>query len=157
MKTKSAPLPYVPLSPHEGVLAWLAANEPAIEFTIPAPSPSLNSIKNLHPQPYRRLRLKFRELVLDAFKEKGGLPPPLSGRVYIQVIRGCYGKGLDWDNAIGGLKPLVDCLVTPSATSPSGLGLIQNDSPEFMPMAPHVVRAPAEKCKGFTTVKIYQL
>jgi hypothetical protein len=64
---------------------------------------------------------------------------------------------LDWDNAYGGLKPLLDCLVAQIARNPDGLGLIQDDSPKFMPEAPRVFQLPAKRGSGFAVVRIYSV
>lgn len=74
----------------------------------------------------------------------------------LEIERYCAGS-LDWDNAYGGLKPLLDCLVAPSARNPDGLGLIQDDSPKFMPEAPRVFQLSAKRGAGYAVVRIYAI
>ena len=64
---------------------------------------------------------------------------------------------LDWDNALGGLKPLLDCLVAPSNRNPSGLGLIRDDNPCNMPFPPFMQQLSAKRRAGSTALYIYAL
>jgi hypothetical protein len=48
------------------------------------------------------------------------------------MIRRFSVKEPDYDNAVGGCKALVDCLLVRSETHPWGLGLIRDDSPKHM-------------------------
>ena len=76
---------------------------------------------------------------------------------FLVVTRQCAGTGLDWDNAYGGLKPLLDCLVSPSARNPDGLGLIQDDSPAHMPFPPFMRQIPGKKSQSQTLVEIFEV
>ncbi|MDO8417777.1 MAG: hypothetical protein Q7S87_16375 [Agitococcus sp.] len=76
---------------------------------------------------------------------------------FLVVHRASAGGGLDWDNAYGGLKPLLDCLVMPSTKNPSGLGVIRDDNPRNMPYPPFVWQGPAKRGAGSTKVEIYEL
>lgn len=127
----------------------------AYAFTLSEPTPSNNLIKNMHFHEYRRLRLNWRLLVLAALGRTARLPP--LERAFVVVTRNCAGAGLDWDNAYGGLKPLLDCLVAPSAKNPSGLGLIKDDSPKHMPFPPFIKQLPAPRGHGSTRVEIFAL
>ncbi|MNN55456.1 hypothetical protein D3C81_1703310 [compost metagenome] len=40
---------------------------------------------------------------------------------------------------------MLDCLVSPSTRNPDGLGLIEDDSPKFMPEAPRMFQLPAKR------------
>jgi len=91
---------------------------------------------------------------LQDARGRGAALPPLA-RCYLQIERHCAGAGLDWDNAYGGLKPLLDCLVAPSARNPDGLGVIRDDSPAFMPYPPALTQHAAKKGAGKTIVRIY--
>ena len=53
------------------------------------------------------------------------------------------------------LKALLNCLVAPSARNPDGLGLIEDDSPKFMPEAPRVFQLPAKRGAGYSVVRIF--
>ena len=122
------------------------------ELHLPKPTLSNNAIKGMHFQAYKKLRNSWRASVLAAI---GGKAPasPIS-RSALEIERYCAGS-LGWDNAYGGLKPLLDCLVAPSARTPDGLGLIQDDSPKFMPEAPHITQVAAKRGGGGTVVLIY--
>ena len=67
---------------------------------------------------------------------KGRRPKVPLQKAFVRITRTCPGDGLDWDNALGGLKPLFDCLVMPSRRNPSGLGLIVDDSIAHIPYQP---------------------
>lgn len=86
----------------------------------------------------------------------GNAPTTPISRSALEIERYCAGS-LDWDNAYGGLKPLLDCLVAPSARNPDGLGLIQDDSPKFMPEAPLMTQFAARRRAGGTVVRIYAI
>ena len=122
------------------------------ELHLPTATPSNNTIKGMHFHAYKKLRNAWRASVLAAI---GGKMPALSiGRSALEIERYCAGS-LDWDNAYGGLKPLLDCLVAPSLRNPDGLGLIEDDSPKFMPEAPRVFQLPAKRGAGHAVVRIY--
>ncbi|MDN2702006.1 hypothetical protein O0881_08370 [Janthinobacterium sp. SUN100] len=122
------------------------------ELHLPAATPSNNAIKGMHFHAYKKLRNSWRASVLAAIG--GQLPAAPIARSALEIERYCAGS-LDWDNAYGGLKPLLDCLVAPSARNPDGLGLIENDSPKFMPEAPRVFQLPAKRGAGCTVVRIF--
>jgi len=123
-------------------------------FTVPLQTPSNNEIKEMHWLEYKRVRAKFRNHVWAGL---GGRRPsqPLS-RSFIHVRRHCSGQ-LDWDNAYGGLKPLLDTLVASSPRNPDGLGLVTDDNPRTMPFPPFVEQIPAPAGKGKTEVFVYSL
>ena len=79
--------------------------------------------------------------VLDAIGSKVSEEP--IAKSALEVERYCAGS-LDWGKAYCRLKPLLDCLVAPSARNPDGLGLIEDDSPKFMPEAPRMTQLPAK-------------
>ncbi len=76
-------------------------------------------------------------------------------RCFFSLERHSAGGGLDWDNSYGGLKPLLDCLVSPSACNPDGLGLIVDDNLGNMPLPPFVKQLPAKPGQDRTIVRIY--
>ena len=122
------------------------------ELHLPAATPSNNAIKGMHFHAYKKLRNGWRASVLAAIG--GKVPTATITRSALEIERYCAGS-LDWDNAYGGLKPLLDCLVVPSARNPDGLGLIVDDSPKFMPEAPRVFQLPAKRGVGCTVVRIF--
>jgi hypothetical protein len=120
-----------------------------------AATPSNNVIKGMHFQAYATLRKKWQMLVFIAL---GGRRPLSAVQAsFIVVSRQCPGTGLDWDNALGGLKPLLDCLVMPSKRNPDGLGLIQDDNPKHMPFPPLMRQLPAKKGQERTLVEIFEV
>ena len=78
-------------------------------------------------------------------------------RVRLEVARYSSGGGLDWDNALSGMKPVFDCLVMPSERNPDGLGIIRDDNPSVVPVCPVVTQHPAKPGAGRLVVKIYEL
>ena len=122
------------------------------ELHLPAAIPSNNAIKGMHFHAYKKLRNGWRASVLAAIGGKVPMAP--IARSALEIERYCAGS-LDWDNAYGGLKPLLDCLVVPSARNPDGLGLIEDDSPKFMPEAPRVFQLPAKRGAGYSVVRIF--
>lgn len=110
------------------------------------------AIPHAYPESHSKLRNGWRASVLSAID--GKVPAASIARSALEIERYCTGS-LDWDNAYGGLKPLLDCLVAPSSRNPYGLGLIQDDSPKFMPEAPHMTQVVAKRGGGCTVVRIY--
>ncbi len=125
------------------------------DFELPEETPSNNVIKGMHWHAYRQLRQKWRVRVLS--RGLAGKKPAQPLRQAALVIdRHCAGE-LDWDNAYGGLKPLLDCLVGASTRNPDGLGLVADDSPRHMPFPPYVRQLPAAPGKGKTRIRIFSL
>jgi hypothetical protein len=135
---------------------WCEPENLVYSFSIPMETPSNNVIKGMHWHDYRHLRKVWRLKVL-ARGLKGRKPTEPIERAALLVIRHCAGQ-LDWDNALGGLKPLQDCLVTRKAkVNPDGLGLIVDDNPKNMPYPPFMQQVIAPPGKGFTEVFLYRL
>lgn len=109
----------------------------------------------MHFRAYRQLRQQWQLLVFAALK--GRRPAAPLDRVFLRIDRSSQGQGLDWDNAYGGLKPLLDCLVMPTRKNPDGLGLIADDGPAHMPYPPYFTQQTAPRTKGSTLVRIYDL
>jgi hypothetical protein len=124
------------------------------ELAFAVETPSNNTIKGMHFQAYRKLRKDWQLMVLASLK--GRKPGKPIQQAFLVVERECAGE-LDWDNAYGGLKPLLDCLVAPSERNPDGLGLIADDSPKHMPLPPFVGQKKAKRGQGKTRVLIYEL
>lgn len=143
-------------SPH---LPWEGLHQGSIvlrhELTIGIATPSNNEIRGMHYLAYRTLRRQWQILVRAALRgEKPAQPIPLS---FLIINRYCSGAGLDWDNAYGGLKPLLDCLVTPSQRNPDGLGLIEDDNLKAMPYPPYFRQFTAKPKQSRTEVAIFEL
>lgn len=122
---------------------------------IPVETPSNNTLKGLHFHTYKNMRRQWRMEVLVALK--GARPLKPIARAFLRITRECAGGGLDWDNAYGGLKPLLDCLVSPSPKNPDGLGLIEDDNPKNMPYPPLVKQVSGKRGKGSTVLEIFEL
>jgi len=134
---------------------WNASGELRYELKFDEASPSNNVLKNMHFHAYKHLRRMWRNRVLVALN--GKRPQAPIERAFLVVTRECAGSGLDWDNVYGGLKPILDCLVSPSMRNPDGLGLIVDDALQHMPFPPFVRQLPAKPGKGRTTVQVYEL
>ena len=117
-------------------------------------TPSNNSIKAMHYRVYQKERRAWKQRVLDALG--GVLPATPIAKSRLVFIRHSQGA-LDWDNCFGGLKPLMDCLVSASARNPDGLGLIANDDPISVPFAPTMRQEKAKRGAGYTEIHIYEL
>lgn len=89
-------------------------------------TPSNNLLKGMHYQAYRKLRSQWRDRLLGQKPQDCPLI-----KAYLLVVRKSL-KVLDWDNAYGGLKPLLDCLSLPSLSNPDGLGWIMDDKPNVL-------------------------
>jgi hypothetical protein len=118
------------------------------------PTPSNNAIKGMHFHAYKKLRNGWRASVLAAISGKA--PAASIARSVLEIERYCAGSR-DWDNAYGGSKPLLAYLVAPSARNPDGLGLIQDDSPKFMPEALRMTQFAAKRGAGHTVERIYSI
>ena len=98
-----------------------------IFFTLDDPTILLNKWQRMHWTARKR---HIKEMV---WKVREAVKPPKTPlqRCTITVKR--YSTGLpDWDGMYGGLKALLDCLVVGTKTNPPGLGIIQDDSPEYI-------------------------
>lgn len=134
---------------------WGIEGNLILTFSVPIETPSNNVIKGMHFHVYKNLRRQWKKLVTEAVDcERMELPIK---KAFLVIERHCAGGGLDWDNAYGGLKPLLDCLVVPSARNPDGLGIILDDNPKAMPIPPYVKQCQAKPGFGKTVVFIYEL
>jgi hypothetical protein len=115
-------------------------------------TPSNNVLKGMHYRVCQKTRRDWQMLVLAAAEE---MPAHPIQRSYLEIDRHSAGGGLDWDNAYGGLKPLLDCLVSPSERNPDGLAIIEDDNPCAMPLPPFIKQLPAKRGAGRTVVRIY--
>lgn len=133
--------------------AWATESNLRYALSLPSETPSNNAIKNMHFHVYKKERETWLKLVSAAISEK----QPTIENSGLVVIRYCAGGGLDWDNAYGGLKPMLDCLVAQTAKNPSGLGLIRDDNCRLMPEPPYIRQESARKNHGFTEVFIFDV
>jgi hypothetical protein len=139
-------------TPHRS--SQLHTRELIYELHLPDPRSSNNAIKGMLFHAYKKLRNGSRAGVLAAVG--GKVPAAPIARSALEIERYCAGS-LDCHNAYGGLKPLLDCLVAASARNPDGLGLIQDDSPRFMPEAPRMAQYAARRGAGCTVIRIFSI
>lgn len=131
--------------------------ELALSLTIPKATPSNNEIKGMHHSVYTQLRRTFQCLVKDALWTTNQQNYTTIATSWLRVKRYATSDGLDWDNAYGGLKPLLDCLVTLNPRNPSGLGIITDDNPRVMPFPPFIQQERCKKGEERTELHIYRL
>lgn len=142
------------LTDYENLPAWCDPARLAFSMRLDEATPSNNVIKDLHFQGYKKLRQAYAAKVLAALGDRSPAEPLQVAGVFIAR----YSAGsLDWDNAYGGLKPLLDCLVAPSARNPSGLGVLLDDNPANMPEPPYVRQLKAKRGQGFTEVFVFDV
>ncbi len=134
---------------------WCQGCSLVFDFEIPHETPSNNILKGMHWMAYRRLRQLWRVRVLSKGLN-GSRPRQPLARAALVVDRRCSGV-LDWDNAYGGLKPLLDCLVVPTPRNPDGLGLVVDDNPRHMPYPPLVLQHRAPRGSSSSRVRIFSL
>lgn len=140
----------------EGILpGWCKRENLVYAFELSEPTPSNNVIKNMHWQTYKRLRQEWRLRVFVEGLNARHVQATLEKSALV-VVRRCSGS-LDWDNAYGGLKPVLDCLVKRTPRNPDGLGLILDDNPSSMPYPPLLVQRPAKRGAGSTLVLVFKL
>ena len=125
-----------------------------ISVSLPRMTPSNNEIKGMHHFVYRKVRKAWRELVAQA------VPACVLGaglkRSWLVIERHSSGS-LDWDNAYGGLKPLLDCLVMPTPRNPDGLGLLENDGVLNIPHPPLLLQHQVKRKDQKTIIHFFQL
>ena len=109
-----------------------------LEFTLTAPTPSLNQTLRMHPQVKRRQRSNWAWEITGTMLGKRPAQPLARARV--TIWRHSVGT-LDHDNAVGGAKGLVDVLKPMHPTrNPCGLGIIADDSPAHLELVVHQVK-----------------
>lgn len=109
-----------------------------IEFTLAAPTPSLNQTLKMHPQVKKRQRTGWAWEIAGTLL--GRRPAQPLARARLTIWRHSVGT-LDQDNAVGGAKGLVDVLKPMHPTqNPCGLGIIADDSPEHLELVVHQVK-----------------
>lgn len=133
---------------------WLKRENLVYAFEYSSESPSNNTVREMHFAPYKKLREAWSYRTLAML---GGKRPsePLN-QVGLLIVRFSSSE-LDWDNAYGGLKPILDGMVCATARNPSGLGLFRDDSPSFMPYPPFFVQASARENEGRLQLFIFTL
>lgn len=122
------------------------------EFRLPEPIKLLNAWQRMHWAERNLYTQTLGWLIREAF---GVLPARPLHAAWVHVERGCHPPLPDPDGLIGGLKPLLDCLVCPRLRRNHGLGFIVDDSPQYIHrLTAWPVAAP--KGQGYTHVYIYR-
>lgn len=135
--------------------AWCQQGTLAYCFSLSEATPSNNVVKNMHWMAYRKLRQMWRVRMFSQGL-RGRLPERTLSRAALVIVRRCAGS-LDWDNAYGGLKPVLDTLVQKTSKNPDGLGLVLDDSPRHMPYPPFLQQLPAPRGQGTTDILVFEL
>jgi len=132
---------------------WCDPQKLVLALHIDEASPSNNVIKGQHFHEYRKTRKGFAAKLAAAL---GHRQPPKLQQSALFVVRRSAGQ-LDWDNAIGGLKPILDSMVAPKSANPDGLHIVEDDKPSHMPFPPMMVQLPAKRSKGTTDIYVFAL
>lgn len=132
---------------------WCAPERLAFVLRLEEASPSNNTIKSMHYRVYKKVREQFAGTVRSAL---GDRPAPQLQTSALFIVRRSAGT-LDWDNALGGLKPILDCLVRPSDRNPSGLHIVEDDNPANMPYPPFMRQLPAKRGAGSTEIYVFSV
>ena len=110
-----------------------------IQIEIPFAVPSLNEWKKWH---HTKLTAYRKMLAWEIHLAYGRVTHEPIQKCVIIVVR--YGsRDLDWVNLYGSFKTLEDVLVVNTKSHPSGLGIIQDDSPKYVKSLTVI----PEKCK----------
>lgn len=121
-----------------------------VRFTLARPTLLLNELIRMHfrlrSAYQKRLSSEIANLTRDL-----DIDQPLE-RAIVTVERFSVQEP-DHDGLIGGLKPLIDCLLVRSDRHPHGLGFIVDDSPAHMTLRASHCKSPTLKGQA-TTVTI---
>lgn len=103
-----------------------------LEVDVPKLTPTLNTWQRLHWQARRKAIRLWRELIATEMLLSGQLRPrkPLPRWRLLVVRRTTASRTPDWDNAMGGLKPVLDAL--------QQLGIVADDGPGSLVEQPAV-------------------
>ncbi len=150
-----APSPLAFLAPiTQGELPdWAHRARLAVDLRVGEVSPTATALAKLTAQEYKAFRGRWRNLLL-ASKVPRGLALQRVGFVVVRVTP----HAARWDSAVGGLKPLLDCLMPTGTAYPDGLHVIEGAMPSNMPIGVHLVQrlVPTHEPHG-TLVQIYDL
>jgi len=111
-----------------------------------------------HWAKYKRLREEWRDWIV--FKLGGPKLRRLQkwvekNRPKMRVQFTCHRKRMiDPSNLHAGLKPMLDCLVMPKRSHPSGLGLIVDDSAEWLVEEPPKQELTEKGMRAYTVISL---
>lgn len=103
-----------------------------IELAITHPKPWIgaNKYNRLHWAAQRDLKKAYAAFFMSQITQMGHVGT--FDKVYLECYRFETGKGLDDDNLVFGLKPILDALVVPTKANPWGMSLILDDNPHVL-------------------------
>lgn len=131
-----------------------------ISFALPAPYPLLNRSLRTHWSFRRSYQASIRATILEQIGGPAGLPHEPFQKARVVIERHSVGTP-DYDNLVGGGKPLIDCLTTPvmgkggRQRNKRGLGIVVDDSPAHLTAEYHAVKC--RLCEQKTVVTITEL
>ena len=123
-----------------------------ITFSIPEASILLNVWQRKHWTQRKKYHEELYWKVRKALREAGHTPSVPMQVCRIEADR-FSAQLADWDGVMGGLKPLLDCLVKRTDKNPLGLGLIEDDNPKCVIECPTVRQHKSKRKDASTTVK----
>jgi len=100
----------------------------SVVFELRGTTPTLNEIRGMHFHEYAKRREAMAWQVRAALNAVGYFAQEPMQRAAVAIARYSVGSP-DADGVAGGIKPLLDSLVMPSASHPNGLGVILDDRP----------------------------
>lgn len=106
-----------------------------LSFELPMLTPTTNTLLRMHWRTRENVNRAWRILVVSKTGGRGraGWPDPPPARVRATIVRSSH-QAVDHDNAIGGLKPLIDAL--------KALRLIVDDGPAHLELVAQAVKGP---------------
>ena len=122
-----------------------------IQFALPERTILLNRWQRMNRferTRYSRALAWQVRVALQATDWRLGDPPKEHSRIEVYRYSTQYP---DWDGLLGGLKPLLDCLVMRTKRNPHGLGVVRDDSPKHL-MCPAVYPVIGTPSGGLTRI-----
>lgn len=113
----------------------------------------LDAMKFRTPYKIPKYKTRWYWLILASLGAKPTIPLT---RARVEVERGSYGVPADPDGLSGGFAPILDLLTLPRGPKKMGLGLIYDDSAEYLKKATTYRHIKTRKGEGFTRVTIYR-
>jgi hypothetical protein len=114
---------------------------PPTAIEIPMPTPSLNQLRKMHFHAVKRLRDRYTVILRTHATALNRAGPYQFRRVIIER-RGV--RALDYDNLVGGCKPLVDALCR--------AGLLWDDAPKHCQIQYTQTKVPAKSARTVVVV-----